>query len=86
MRIDHEESVKYYRSDASIPCKCAYCKNYVLQNREGVPLRMRVFEDDEHRCAAAVRTIPSSRNEIWTIGILCMSIYCLRKLRKPLHT
>ena len=37
MRIDHEESVKYYRSDASIPCKCAYCKNYVLQIEKEYP-------------------------------------------------
>ncbi len=37
MRIDHEESVKYYRSDASIPRKCAYCKNYVLQIEKEYP-------------------------------------------------
>ena len=37
MYVNHEENVRYYRSDGSAPCDCAYCRNYVARIEAAYP-------------------------------------------------
>lgn len=37
MQIDLEQNLQYYKSEQSVPCDCAFCKNYYIQIKEKYP-------------------------------------------------